>query len=232
MALKTSIPSSLGNLRLSKISRGGAAPLRLRNPPRPKRKSSASSPSRATAISASLSSSLKGRTVSSTSSGLSSTTRMSIRCGSAEGGRWGRDSSGAGFLPELLIGIGWIPTSSLPCIPAAQRQVKCRSALRLGLGPNPASVFMRNALHQGQSRSVALELIRSMQPLKHAEQLPGVAHLEPNSIVRDGHANLTIELDRPNSDHSLLAGPGELDRVGEQVVQRQLDQAAVALHAW
>ena len=87
IARSTSRPSSLGNFRLSRIRRGGAAPLRLRNPPRPKRKSSASSPSRATAISGSLSSSRSGRTVSSTSSGLSSTTRMSVASGAER--RWG-----------------------------------------------------------------------------------------------------------------------------------------------
>src|SRR2546426_131573 len=91
--------------------------------------------------------------VSSSSSGLSSTSRMifGMHVSGSGGCRQGKEEGGA--------------------------------AARLAVGPDRAAVPRDHAVHVGQADAGALEFCRRMQALKYAEQLAGVIHVETHTVV-------------------------------------------------
>src|SRR5438552_17943573 len=106
MALSTPSPSSLGSFRSRITSVGSGAFARSACGPRAKRKSSASMPSRATTIGFIRWLRLKARSVSSTSSALSSTSKMtfvSLMLRLPEIEIEGRAMPGLGVHPDLSV---------------------------------------------------------------------------------------------------------------------------------
>src|SRR3970282_1860524 len=64
-----------------------------------------------------------------------------------------------------------------------QRKMESRARVHRALGPDPPAVPGEDARHDGQTHAGALELVRAVQPLEHAEQLVVVAHVEPGAVV-------------------------------------------------
>ena len=93
-----------------------------------------------------------------------------------------------------LLDCPAVAAAPLPRLP--QRQVERRSCVRLRFRPHPAPVLVRDALNDGQARSVTFELIGAVQTLKHAEQLSRVSHLESHAVVLDPRPNLSLGLHR------------------------------------
>src|ERR1700674_866074 len=158
--LRTSCPSSLGSFRSNRMSRGISAILLVALGSGPNRNSSASTPSRATWTLFARLAVLKACSVSLTSLGLSSTSRMSV-------------------------------CSSIMRRPLHGEVERCPSIDRR-LGPNAPAVALDDALHDRQADAGAFEILRAMQPLKHAEKLVGILHVEADAVVA-------------NEEHLLLA---------------------------
>src|SRR5215470_19444284 len=91
------------------------------------------------------------RIVSTSSFGLSSTSRM----------RLSRNRSAL---------------SSMPGTPQGEEE-RCAAA-DLALGPDPAAMAVNDALHGGEPDAGAFEFGRRMQPLKRAEQFCGIGHVK------------------------------------------------------
>jgi hypothetical protein len=68
-----------------------------------------------------------------------------------------------------------------------------------------------------------------VQPLKHAEQLAGIGHLESHAVVLDGETNLALGTDRADPDDGLFPRTGELHRVGEEVGEGHFDETGIDL---
>src|SRR5208283_6057888 len=103
----------------------------------------------------------RARTVNSTSSTLSSTSRISTSCDM----NYLIPLAGSGFWSCLLLG-------------RSERKEKRRSLIKLRFRPNPPTVFPNNPLHNRQAHSCALEIPSPMQALKHTEEFARVLHLE------------------------------------------------------
>jgi hypothetical protein len=59
------------------------------------------------------------------------------------------------------------------------------AAVGKSLGPDPPAVALDDALHIGEADSGPLELLHPVQPMKHAEQLAHVGHVETDAVVLD-----------------------------------------------
>src|SRR5581483_477275 len=154
MRRSTSSPSILGSLRSSRMTCGVCwASLPAYAPVR-NRKSSASAPSLATTTSLVTLCLLRALKVSASSSGLSSTSRMT-----------------------LLANFG----SSASAM--SQREVEAGSLLCFTLCPNFAPVPAHDTLNRGQPNPGALEFVGPVQPLKRSEQLVSVSHLKPGPVI-------------------------------------------------
>src|SRR5580698_9973427 len=151
MRRRTSSPLILGRLISSSTSEGWSSDAESSG----RRSWSACSPSTAT-----MSSLLKlfcsnARNVNSTSSGLSSTSRIGLLFMTVTPIR-------------ALRGEGEEERAAFPC---------------LGFGPDPAAVAAQDAVHDRQADAAALEFGRRMQPLERVEQLCRVLHVEPGAVV-------------------------------------------------
>ena len=62
-------------------------------------------------------------------------------------------------------------------------EVERRAPIDRRFRPDPPAVTLNDALDDRQADAGALEILRAMQPLEHAEQLVGVAHVETGAIV-------------------------------------------------
>src|SRR5687767_2207130 len=195
----TSSPSKRGSLRSRRIScgRSGGCPARA---PVAKSRSSASTPSWATTTSLRMLFFFRARMVSASSSGLSSTSRITLsaivrllRCGGTEGEEEGG--------PAPL----------------------------LSLRPDFSAVAPHHPLHGGQSDAAPLELGRGVQSLEGAEELARVGHVEAGAVVAHVEAALAGVLRHPELDMRLRFPGGVLPGVGEQVLEHHLDQVRVAL---
>src|SRR6516165_8488400 len=76
-----------------------------------------------------------------------------------------------------------------------------------------------NPLNQSQSDPCAFEIIHAMQPLKHSKQFRRVLHVKTNSVVLDEVCVLIPAFLKSNLDGWIRLRPGELERIGNQVVQ-------------
>src|SRR3954471_18473919 len=120
--------------------------------------------------------------------------------------------------------------ASLPRCPASEREIKCRSCIRLGFGPHPPAMLVGDALYHCKTGSVPLELIRAVESLEDPEQLAGIRHLEAHPIVLYRQPDLAVHLNWPDPDRCPFSGPGKLDGVREQVADSDFGQAWIALH--
>src|SRR5260370_1564727 len=106
------------------------------------------------------------RAVSSTSSALSSTSRIST----------------SGDMNDLIPDCKfWFPVSV--AVRPSEREEKRRSLVELRFRPDAPTVFANNALHNRQSDACAFEVPRLVQPLKDPEKFAHILHLEARAVV-------------------------------------------------
>src|SRR5690606_33797518 len=142
--------------------------------------------------------SFRPRNVSSASSGLSSTSRISISSNSSN--------------------------APLP----GQREVERRALAGLRVRPKPTAMPCHDSVNQREPDSGAGKLVAVMQALKHAEQLVGVTRIVADAVVADEVDVLALFVDRANLDDGMILARRELDRVRQEVHPHLLEQAAVA----
>src|SRR5690349_15328097 len=195
----TSMPSTRGIFRSSRTRRGAPACRPAKRPSR-SRKSSASCPSCSQTIWLATFCSFRPRIVSSASSGLSSTRRISTSSSSCMSG---------------LLG---------------QREVERRALVGLAVGPDSPAVAYDDALHQSEPHAGAAEFAFAVQPLEHAKQLRLVARIEACAVVADVVDELLLVADRADLHDGPLPLARILDRVGEQIGPHLLEQRAIAQH--
>src|SRR5712692_4354634 len=186
---KTSNPSTLGNFKSSKITFG-----RLESTPLPKMKSKASSPSRATSIRFVRLFFLKACNASSTSLGLSSTSKISMGL------------------------LGFIRVSSV------ESEVKGRSFIQIGLRPHAAAMPVDDALDYGETDAGPLVFFGAVEPLKDAEKLVRVAHVKASAIVFDKVDGFAVFLFATDLNFADLAFAGVLEGIGKKIDEDLLEQ--------
>src|SRR5258708_14549340 len=108
----------------------------------------------------------KARTVSSTSSALSSTSRISTSC---DMNCLIPDQTFC-FIVRVVLG-------------RSKREEKRRSLIDFRVRPNPPTVFANDALYNCQSHPRSFEIARLVQPLKNSKKLAHVLHLEARPVV-------------------------------------------------
>src|SRR6266478_4630077 len=143
------------------------------------------------------------RSVSSSSSALSSTNRMSF---------------------EFMFPF------ALPALPGftQEREVKCRPPSDRAFRPNAAAMAMDDALYRCQTDARAFELGRLMQPLERAEQLGGVGHIESGSVVADKVDGIALLAYRAEFNMRFLQLAGKLPGIAKQVFQGDTQQPGIA----
>src|SRR5208282_5079520 len=98
--------------------------------------------------------------------------------------------------------------------------------------PYPAAVTGDDALHGRESDPGALEIFGQVQALEHTKELVRVLHVEADAVVSDEHDHvLASAISAPDLDLGMRASAGKLDRVGNKIVERELEHRAVAVHA-
>src|SRR5450755_2866191 len=100
-----------------------------------------------------------------------------------------------------------------------------RALAGLGFGPDAPAVPVDDALHGGEADAGALELELAVQPLKGAEELVGVLHVEAGAVV----ANEESAAEPAKRDQRGRILGGELPGVAEEVLQGNPEQARVAV---
>src|SRR5260370_9403214 len=106
------------------------------------------------------------RTVSSTSSALSSTSRIST---------WVDMNS---LIPDQTF---WFIVRAV--LGRSEREEERCSFVDFRFRPNPPTVFANDALYNCQSHPRSFEVARLVQPLKNSKELAYVLHLEARSVV-------------------------------------------------
>src|SRR6266581_6709644 len=92
-----------------------------------------------------------------------------------------------------------------------------RAFARLRLRPDPATMFVDDALYGGQAKAVSGKLVCGMEPLEHAEEFARVAQVKADAVVAHEIDNAFLGLARADDDEGGLARRAELERVVEQV---------------
>jgi hypothetical protein len=82
----------------------------------------------------------------------------------------------------------------------AKREIECGAFTRFGLGPDSAAMSMNDPRDGGQSNADAFEFVVPMQPLKRAEQVLCVGHIESGTVVSDKVNRFVIILLRSEGD--------------------------------
>src|SRR4051794_7006741 len=93
---------------------------------------------------------------------------------------------------------------------------ECGSFVFLRLGPDLSAMASHNALNNGQSDPGAFVLGLGMEPLKNAEELPRIAHVEARSVISD---KIGVRLPMRLGSH-LDPGLGAVSRILESVAQK------------
>src|SRR5262249_17180997 len=188
-------PSTLGSFKSSRTRRGGLLPARDSYAPRQKRNSSASSPSRTTWTFSLTFSLRKAWRVSSTSFGLSSTSKISVMHGFKR----------APFRCRYAV------------LGSCESEIECRAGIQFGLRPDPAPVFMDDPLDGGEADAGPFEILLAVQPLKNAKQLIAELHAEAYAVVSHENGRLAIDFLLIHLYYSLGARTRELHGVGQQI---------------
>src|SRR6267143_1088775 len=181
----TSRPLNFGSFRSRRMTAGIRSRLRPAYWPLPNTNSSASLPSRVTTISLAIFACLSARRVSSSSSGLSSTTMISfwgIAPPSFSTGPLSTTGSRSPVFPSSGLGLRHVAARFLHAI-GFEREVERGALAGLGIGPDAAAVPVDDALDRRQPDPRALILVARVQALKSAEQLVGVRHVEAGAVV-------------------------------------------------
>src|SRR3954452_15021848 len=100
-----------------------------------------------------------------------------------------------------------------------QREVERGALARATLRPDPAAVLVDDLLADGEADAGALEAVRAVEAVEGAEDDVGLAGGEADAAVVHGDARHAVLHGRRDL-HPRLTVLGELDRVGEQVLQQ------------
>ena len=98
-----------------------------------------------------------------------------------------------------------------------QSELERRAFVRPRLGPDPATVFVDDALNGGQAQAVPGKLLCSMQAVQHAEEFVPALHVEADAVVAHEIDNAFLGLAPADGDECGLARCAELERVVQQV---------------
>src|SRR5882672_8491424 len=214
----TSRPLNFGSFRSRRMTAGIRSRLRPSYWPLPKTNSRASLPSRVTTISLAIFACLSARRVSSSSSGLSSTTMIIF---------W--DIARASFpieVPSSGVGLRHIAVRFFHAI-RFEREVERGALARLGIGPDPAAVPMDDPLHRRQPDARALILVARVQTLESAEQLVGVRHVEAGAVVAHIENRAPIVAETADLYAWLVRLCRELPRIPDQVLECRSQQPRI-----
>src|ERR1700694_407877 len=74
-----------------------------------------------------------------------------------------------------------------------QAEVKRRSLVGLGIGPDASPVFSDDALHRGKSHAGAFKLLVGVKPLKCSKKLVGILRIESCAIVANEKHKLAVD---------------------------------------
>src|SRR6266513_2331871 len=102
---------------------------------------------------------------------------------------------------------------------SSQREVERRTLFDGAFGPDPAAMPVDDAAHGGEPNPGAFEFRRRMEPLKHAEQLVGVAHVEAGAIVLDHEHATAVFLLRRELHARLRLLAGVFPAVAQEIVE-------------
>src|SRR4051812_25406314 len=92
-----------------------------------------------------------------------------------------------------------------------------RAPLQRCIGPDVAAMLPDDALHRREAHAGTGKFVDGVEPLKHAEQLVRVLHVEADAVVANEDGRLTHILDDADLDHGWGAPARVLDRVRQEV---------------
>src|SRR5207245_7398253 len=125
--------------------------------------------------------------------------------------------------------------SARPCrslLEPRQGEIERGALARLSLRPGPAAVAVDDAPDVRQADPRALELLRAMETLEHAEELGGVLHVEADAVVADEDHDLVAgAVLHADLDPRVIALARVLDRIGHEVGQGQPQHRGIPRHA-
>src|SRR5882672_5774556 len=171
----TSMPLSLGSLRSSRTTAGKACGSRPACLPVENRKSRASCPSLATNTSLAMFALRSARRVRSSSSWLSSTSRIVFS-----------------IVPSCMLSTLFFEDLGVAhqrVCAAPQGEVENGAVAHLALGPDAPAVTVDDALHRREPDPGSRVVAHRVQSLKSPEELVDIPHVEPGAVVahEEGH---------------------------------------------
>src|ERR1700679_3601212 len=129
----------------------------------------------------------KARTVNSTSSGLSSTRRISTSCD----------------IDHLLVFCSFLSFFCVAFRRSEGEEKRC-PFVQFRLRPNLPAVFANDALNNCQTHSRSFKVTRFVQPLKNPEELAYILHLEAHTVVPDKKHTLVVLSHLSNFNHGVF----------------------------
>lgn len=109
-----------------------------------------------------------------------------------------------------------------------QGEVKACPFAHFALGPDAAAVAVHDPLNGRKANPGPLEFALGVKPLKDAEELRGVGHVEARTVVADEIGSVASLLGGPELDAGERLVSRELPRVAQQILDRCTKQRAVA----
>src|SRR5882762_3527385 len=225
----TSRPLNFGSFRSRRMTAGICSRLRPSYWPLPKTNSSASLPSRVTTISLAIFACLSARRVSSSSSGLSSTTMIifwGIASPSFSIGPLSTTGSRSPVFPPSGLGLRHVAARFFHAI-GFEREVERGALARLGIGPDPAAMPVHDALDRRQPDPCALILVARVQALERAKELVGVRHVKAGAVVAHVENRAPIVAETADLYAWLVRLCRELPRIPDQVLERRPQQPRI-----
>src|SRR5438105_2068889 len=144
-----------------------------------------------------------------------------------------RPERGTGIPPEERVSVGERDESRRGVRDSrgsrtGQGEEERRAFAQRRLGPDVAAMATYDATHRGEPDAIAFELSRRMQSLEGREQLRLVGLIEPNAVVAHEERFGTAAVGHSELDAGLLHRPGELERVPDEVVEHDTEEALIA----
>src|SRR5207237_10066424 len=106
-----------------------------------------------------------------------------------------------------------LPRPSYDAPLARQGEVEGGALVHDALGPDPASMSLDDALHQGQADPRTFKLVRAVHTIEHLEELARVRHVEPDAVVSDEVDSLGPLEARGDFHAGVQSGAAELEGV-------------------
>src|SRR5258706_8989582 len=127
---------------------------------------------------------------------------------------WSSDVCSSDLSEIAVLGDGRARLRVLRAV-GFEREVEDRSFVEPGLGPDAATMAHDDALHDSEPHAGALELLRGVEALEHAEQPVRLAHVEPDAVVLhivDGRVRGRLRRPRPDLHPGGVPPPRVLHR--------------------